>query len=81
MHRKKLVLGDVAEIDVPPPEVATPEPQNIPLDILFEDEDMLVINKPAGMVVHPGGMEKFVTHRQQPRGCEEETRYLAWIFR
>ena len=36
-----------------PPASASLEPEQIPLDILFEDEDLLVINKPAGMVVHP----------------------------
>jgi 23S rRNA pseudouridine1911/1915/1917 synthase len=38
----------------PPPEKIETEPEDIFLDILFEDEDLLVINKPAGMVVHPG---------------------------
>ena len=50
----KLEPGDVVEVDVPasqPYEGARPEP--IPLNILYEDEDLLVIDKPAGMVVHP----------------------------
>ncbi len=38
---------------VPEPEDALPEPENIPLDIVYEDEDLLVVNKPAGMTVHP----------------------------
>lgn len=42
------------EIIVPPPEHAAPEPQDIPLSILFEDNDMLVLDKPVGLVVHPG---------------------------
>lgn len=39
-----------------PPEAvpAIPEPEDIPLDILYEDDDLLVVNKPAGLVVHPG---------------------------
>jgi 23S rRNA pseudouridine1911/1915/1917 synthase len=41
-------------VEMPPPEDATPMPQPLPLDIVFEDDDLLVINKPAGMVVHPG---------------------------
>jgi 23S rRNA pseudouridine1911/1915/1917 synthase len=41
-------------IAVPPPVAAIPEPQEIPLNIVFEDEEMLVIDKPAGLVVHPG---------------------------
>jgi len=42
------------EIEVPPPVDATPKPQSIPLDIVYEDEDLIVVNKPAGMVVHEG---------------------------
>jgi 23S rRNA pseudouridine1911/1915/1917 synthase len=38
---------------LPPPEPATPQPQNIPLAILYEDADLIVLNKPAGLVVHP----------------------------
>ncbi len=49
----KIDAGDVVRYAMPPAEEAVPEPQNIPLDILFEDEDLIVINKPAGMVVHP----------------------------
>jgi 23S rRNA pseudouridine1911/1915/1917 synthase len=45
--------GQVVEITTPPLTEANPSPQAIPLDILFEDEDVIVINKPAGMVVHP----------------------------
>jgi 23S rRNA pseudouridine1911/1915/1917 synthase len=51
---KKLKIGDVVEIEIPPPVAAEPEAQDIKLDIIFEDKDLLVINKPAGMVVHPG---------------------------
>ncbi|MBR2299767.1 MAG: RluA family pseudouridine synthase [Alphaproteobacteria bacterium] len=50
----KVKKGDEFEIEVPEPVQAEPEPQNIPLDVVYEDEDLLVINKPAGMVVHPG---------------------------
>ncbi len=45
--------GETITVCVPPPEPATPRAQNIPLDILYEDDDVLVVNKPAGMVVHP----------------------------
>ncbi len=38
---------------LPAPEPATPQPQDIPLTILFEDADLIVLNKPAGLVVHP----------------------------
>ncbi len=45
--------GDVVEISIPPPVPAEPEPENIPLSILFEDDDLLALDKPAGFVVHP----------------------------
>ena len=40
-------------LTLPPPEPATPQAQDIPLTILFEDADLIVLNKPAGLVVHP----------------------------
>lgn len=45
--------GDSVSVSVPPPVPADPEPEDIPLDILFEDPDILVLHKPAGLVVHP----------------------------
>ena len=52
--RAKIAPGDVVEVDVPPPEPAEPQGEAIPLDILFEDDELIVVNKPAGLVVHPG---------------------------
>jgi 23S rRNA pseudouridine1911/1915/1917 synthase len=49
----KIFPSDQIEVFIPPPVPANPEPENIPLDIIFEDGDILVINKPAGLVVHP----------------------------
>ncbi len=46
--------GDSFVITPPNAIPAEPEAENIPLDILYEDDDLLVVNKPAGMVVHPG---------------------------
>jgi 23S rRNA pseudouridine1911/1915/1917 synthase len=46
--------GDRVDLCEPPPEKIENQPEAIPLDILFEDEDLLVLNKPAGLVVHPG---------------------------
>jgi 23S rRNA pseudouridine1911/1915/1917 synthase len=46
--------GQRIVIDIPQPLAATPEAQEIPLAIVFEDAEMLVIDKPAGLVVHPG---------------------------
>jgi 23S rRNA pseudouridine1911/1915/1917 synthase len=46
-------VGETITVRVPPPEPVTPRAEKIPLDILYKDDDLLVINKPAGMVVHP----------------------------
>src|SRR6266496_2103876 len=46
--------GDSVEINEPPPDKIDNRPEAIPLDVLYEDEDLIVINKPAGLVVHPG---------------------------
>ncbi|MBP5384199.1 MAG: RluA family pseudouridine synthase [Lachnospiraceae bacterium] len=45
--------GDTIEIEAPDHVLPEIEPENIPLDILYEDEDVIVVNKPKGMVVHP----------------------------
>jgi 23S rRNA pseudouridine1911/1915/1917 synthase len=50
----KIKLGDTLDVEIPPPVAADPEAEDIALDIVYEDSDLLVINKPAGMVVHPG---------------------------
>ena len=45
--------GQVLEVQLPEPEEPEARPQNIPLDVVSEDRDVLVVNKPTGMVVHP----------------------------
>jgi 23S rRNA pseudouridine1911/1915/1917 synthase len=52
--RDILRVGDVVDVTEPPPEKIENQPEAIPLDILFEDDDLIVIDKPAGLVVHPG---------------------------
>jgi RluA family pseudouridine synthase len=52
-HNTIVPSGAVLVIDVPPPEPARIEPEAIPLDVVFEDDDVLVVDKPAGLVVHP----------------------------
>lgn len=49
----KVQKGDQIEVLVPEPEELEILPEDIPLDILYEDEDILIVNKPKGMVVHP----------------------------
>lgn len=49
----KLRAGDVIAVDIPELQPMDAVPENIPLDIVYEDNDLLVVNKPKGMVVHP----------------------------
>jgi 23S rRNA pseudouridine1911/1915/1917 synthase len=49
----RLAAGDRIAIVLPPMNAAGPNPENIPLDILYEDEHIIAVNKPPGMVVHP----------------------------
>lgn len=50
----KVRAGDEIQLDLPEAAPLTAAPENIPLDIVYEDDELIVINKPAGMVVHPG---------------------------
>ena len=50
---RKVTAGEVVELELPPPKPLELTPEDIPLDIVFEDEHLIVLNKPAGLVVHP----------------------------
>ena len=50
---RKVAEDDEIVVEIPPPVPAVPEPEDIPLDVVYEDADMLVVNKAPGMVVHP----------------------------
>src|SRR5262245_26157132 len=45
--------GDDIQVHVPPPEPSRLDPENIPLQVVYEDDEVLVLDKPAGLVVHP----------------------------
>ena len=49
----KLKVGDNIEVNIPAPKLLQIEPENIDLDIVYEDKDLIVVNKPQNMVVHP----------------------------
>ena len=51
--KRAIADGDVVEITLPAPEECEAQPEDIPLDVVYEDDDIIVINKPQGMVVHP----------------------------
>ena len=53
VKKDKITGGETIEVVLPEPEVVDVVPQNIPLDIVYEDDDVIVVNKPKGMVVHP----------------------------
>ena len=49
----RVLPGDVVALAIPPPVPAEPAPEDIPLSILYEDDDLIALDKPAGLVVHP----------------------------
>ena len=52
---QKLQIGDTIEIKIPEPECSDILPQNIPLEIIYTDDDIIIVNKPRGLQTHPGG--------------------------
>lgn len=50
---KRLKAGDVVEVHLPPRPAKYIKPQDIPIEVVYEDDDMIVVNKPAGLTVHP----------------------------
>ena len=50
---RRVKQGEIYAVHVPPPAPAFPQAQDIPLSIVYEDDDLIVIDKPAGLVVHP----------------------------
>lgn len=50
---QRLAAGDRIRVRLPAPTPSSLEPESIPLDVIFENADVLLVNKPAGMVVHP----------------------------
>ena len=56
--RQIVRIGDKIDLIEPPPEKVDIRPESIPLDVLFEDDDLIVVNKPAGMTVHPGAGQR-----------------------
>ncbi|MDK1030545.1 MAG: RluA family pseudouridine synthase [Planctomycetia bacterium] len=51
---RELAAGDAVTLKWAPPRNATIEPEAIPIDVIYEDEHILAVNKPAGLIVHPG---------------------------
>ncbi len=53
--------NDKIELEIPDTDISKIQPENIPLEIIYEDENMLVVNKPSGMLTHPTAQEKSET--------------------
>ncbi len=51
---KKVSVGDFIDLQIPEPEIASLKPYKFKLEIVYEDKDLLVIDKPAGIIMHPG---------------------------
>lgn len=77
----KLNLGDAVTVTLPEEAPTTPQPEKLPLDIIYEDEDVIVINKARGMVVHPAAgnatgtlVNALLYHCDQLSHCNGEER-------
>lgn len=71
----RLVVDDQIQVTIPPTETETIKPENIPLDVLYEDVDLVAVNKKAGMVVHPafGNMSGTLVNAALARWPDVET--------
>ncbi len=78
----KLRKDDVVEIEMPTPKECDAKPENIPLDVVYEDEDVIVVNKPCGMVVHPApGHENGTLVSALLYHCKDSLSTVGGVFR
>jgi len=73
--------GEVVKITIPDPEPATPVAETIPLRIVFEDDDLIVIDKPAGLVAHPGAGNQRGTLVNALLGRKESLSEIGGVMR
>ena len=66
--KDKLKAGQTILLTLPDPQPIEAQPQNIPLDIVYEDDSLLVVNKPKGMVVHPAPCLLYTSPSPRDRG-------------
>jgi 23S rRNA pseudouridine1911/1915/1917 synthase len=73
--KQRLQMGDRIQVSLPKPQPLTLQPEAIPLVVLYEDDQLLIVNKPAGLVVHPAPghytgtlVHALLAHCQQPDG-------------
>lgn len=78
----KIRSADTLEIAVPQPKECDALPENIPLDVAYEDEDVIVVNKPCGMVVHPApGHENGTLVSALLYHCRDSLSTVGGVFR
>ena len=78
----KISANDVIVVAMPEPTVLDIEPQDIPLDIIYEDNDIIVVNKPKGMVVHPApGHYKNTLVNALMYHCKDNLSTINGVFR
>ena len=73
----KLEQGQNVRVELPEPEQELFQAENIPLEVIYEDEHVVVINKPAGMIVHPGAGHKTSTVVNAALYCWPEMRQVG----
>ena len=78
---RRVALGETIEIDLPEPVPLDLQPEDIPLDILFEDEHMAAIDKPAGMCVHPTASRRTGTLVNALLHCLEPLSSIGGVLR
>lgn len=75
-------MGQLISIDIPRPKELCVEPENIDLDILYEDQDILIVNKPKGMVVHPApGHEQHTLVNALLYHCKDQLSGINGVLR
>lgn len=78
----RLTPGELVSVTIPEPVILDIEPEDIPLDILYEDDDIIVVNKPKGMVVHPApGHYKGTLVNALMYHCKDNLSGINGVFR
>lgn len=82
----KVSSGQIVSVTIPDPEDLDAKPQDLPLDIIYQDDDILIINKPINFVVHPGAgikdgtvMNAVLYHFRRHPHCRAPVSYIVWI--
>src|SRR5207249_9950651 len=68
-------IGQQVTVDIPEPVEPSPGPEALPLPIVYQDQDLIVVDKPAGMVVHPAAGHASGTLRSEEHTSELQSRF------